>query len=454
MNAVFAARPSPLGRPIVDAGFLEDPYPTYRALRDAGPIHWSDEFFGGAWLLTRHADVEMVLRDERFSAQRTGGWVTRSAQARGEFGGFQRLFARAMLFLDAPDHQRLRRVLNAGFRPAVLQQLAPHIERMVVELLDAVDAQRGFDVMQSLARPLPARVIAMLMGVDAADSAEFMPWSDDLAAFIGEPQPTHDQARRAQTSLLAMSRWFEALLSRRRRCPSDDLVSLLLQAEAAGEIQAGPELLVQCAMLLFAGHETTRNLLGNGLLALLAHPTQWQRLQQEPALLPGAIRELLRYDSPVQYTGRRVAADMTLHGQVLRRGDLVIALIGAGNRDPARYERPDELDVARRGSSLLSFGAGPHVCIGAALTLMEADSVFRQVLQRWPKLALVDAAPQWSGNPVYRGLSVLRVRSPLSQAHDDDEVEPVGQLRAVPIGTQNPPTSTTTALSGEADAGD
>lgn len=150
-----------------------------------------------------------------------------------------------------------------------------------------VDAERGFDVMQSLARPLPARVIATLMGVDAADSAEFMAWSDDLAAFIGEPQPTHDQARRAQTSLLAMGRWFEALLPRRRRFPGDDLVSLLLQAEAAGEIQAGPELLAQCAMLLFAGHETPRNLLGNGLRALLAHPRSGSACSASPRCCPG-----------------------------------------------------------------------------------------------------------------------------------------------------------------------
>jgi cytochrome P450 len=410
-------RPSPWGRPIVDAAFLADPYPTYAALREAGPIHWSEEFFGGAWLLTRHADVEAVLRDSaRFSAQRTGGWVMQSVAARRELKGFQQLFARAMLFVDAPDHARIRGVLNAGFRGEVLQRLIPAIEQCVDALLDAVDAGAGFDFMQALARPLPADVMAMLMDIPDADRGDFIAWSDDLAAFIGAPLPSLEQARRAQTSLLAMCDYFERLVPQRRDAPGDDLVSRLLRAETAGDIQSGAELLAQCAMLLFAGHETTRNLLGNGLQALLAHPEQWQRLQREPGLLPGALRELLRFESPVQYTGRRVATDLVLQGRQLRRGDLVIALIGAANRDPVRYERADRLDITRRPGGLLSFGAGPHVCIGAGLTLMEAEIVFGRLLRRFPQLRLVDAQPHWSGNAVYRGLSALRVRQDISAA--------------------------------------
>ncbi len=402
--------PPVLDQPIVDAAFLANPYPTYHALREGGPIHWSEEFFGGAWLLTRHADVEMVLRDPRFSAQRTGGWIKDREDARGELTGFQRLFARALLFLDAPDHARIRNVLNAGFRPDVIQRLLPHIEQTVAELLDQVEPAASFDFLQAVARPLPVRVIATLMGIETAAQDDFMAWSDDLAVFIGAPQPTREQARRAQASLLTMSRYFEALLPRRRRAPGDDLVSRLVQAEAAGDIQGGAELLAQCAMLLFAGHETTRNLLGNGLQALLSHPAQWQRLQRAPELLPGAVRELLRYDSPVQYTGRRVATDLMLHGQWLRRGDLVVPLIGAANRDPARYAQPDDFDIARRDGSSLSFGSGPHVCIGAALTRMEAEIVFRQLLRRWPRLHPAEATPQWSGNPVYRGLMALPVQ--------------------------------------------
>lgn len=427
---------SPLGRPLLDAPFRADPYPTYAALREAGPIHWSDEFFGGAWLLTRHADVEAVLRDSvRFSAQRTGGWVMGARAAEGATGigierevrdelkGFQALFARAMLFVDAPDHGRLRSAMNAGFRADAIERLRPAVERWVGERLDAVEDQArsadGFDFIAAIARPLPAQVIAALLGVDedAAGRAAFTAWSDDLATFIGATQPTLTEARRAQASLLAMAASFEPLIQARRAMPRDDLVSRLVQAEREGRIGSGAELLAQCAMLLFAGHETTRNLLGNGLLALLersaTQPAAWARLRAEPALLPGAVRELLRYDSPVQYTGRRVATDLVLHGQQLRRGDLVIALIASANRDPLRFDHPDELDLARRSALPLSFGVGPHVCIGATLTLMEAQVVFGAMLRRWPLLRVVEGAgneaPAWLANPVYRGLASLPV---------------------------------------------
>ena len=394
-------------RPLIDAAFLANPYPAYAALREAGPIHWSDEFFGGAWLLTNHADVEMALKDPRFSAQRTGAWVNDREEERGELSGFQRLFARALLFLDAPDHPRIRKVLSAGFRPDVIQQLVPHIERIVTDLLDQAQAADSFDFIEQVARPLPVHVITRLMGIEDGQREDFMVWSDHLALFIGSPLPTREQARRAQTSLLAMSAYFETLLEHKRRTPGDDLTSRLVQAQARGEIDGGAELLSQCAMLLFAGHETTRHLLGSGIQALLTHPEQCARLRREPALLPSAVREFLRFDSPVQYTGRRVATDMVLHGQQLRRGDLVLPLIGAASRDPARYTQPDALDITRSQGPSLAFGVGPHVCLGAALTRIEAEIVFRQVLARWPDLRLLDASPRWGRNPAYRGLLAL-----------------------------------------------
>ncbi|MDE2289596.1 MAG: cytochrome P450, partial [Burkholderiales bacterium] len=234
-----------------------------------------------------------------------------------------------------------------------------------------------------------------------------------LAEFIGAARPTHELTRRAQVSLLKMTACFETLLAERRHGQTqDDLIGLLLRAQRDGHIEAGAELLAQCAMLLFAGHETTRNLLGNGLYVLLSHPAQWQRLSDAPELLPQALRELLRYESPVQYTGRRVAADHVLHGKQLRRGQLVIGLIGAANRDPARYDKPDQLDITRRDGSHLSFGHGPHVCIGAALTMIEGEIAFRALLARLPTLQLANpqGAPQWLHNPVYRGLARLPVR--------------------------------------------
>ncbi|MGT2460164.1 cytochrome P450 (plasmid) [Cupriavidus basilensis] len=278
--------------------------------------------------------------------------------------------------------------------------------------------KRGqFDFMEKIARPLPAMVIARLLGMDADDQPEFLAWSEDLAAFIGALDPDPALKRRAQVSLLKMCAAFEATLERRRAqgakvsdAAGDDLIGHLLRAEAGGEVESGAELLAQCAMLLFAGHEKTRNLLGNGLYALLSHPDQWRRLQRAPELLPNALRELLRYESPVQYTGRRVTTDVVLHGRRLRRGELVVPLIGAANRDPARYNNPDSLEITRREGSHLSFGHGPHFCIGAALTLMEAEITFRALSARWNRLELLDARPHWNGNPVYRGLASLQVR--------------------------------------------
>ncbi|WP_179400739.1 cytochrome P450 [Burkholderia guangdongensis] len=399
------------GRRMIDDGFLDDPYPAYAALREAGPIHWSDEFFDGAWLLTRHEDVEAILRDPRFSARRTGGWVMNSGEgARGELKGFQQLFGRAMLFMDEPDHSRLRRLMHAGFRPDALRALRPYVEALVDEMLESVDARRGFDFMRQIARPLPARVIAKLMGIAGDGDDRFIDWSDDLAAFIGAPRPTLEQARRAQVSLLGMSRYFERCIA--SGAAGDGLVGSLARAARDGTIADDAELLAQCAMLLFAGHETTRNLLGNGLYHLLAQPGLRDALQREPDRLTGAVRELLRFDSPVQYTGRRVATDLVLHGQPLRRGELVLGIIGAANRDPRRYADPDRLDIGRRAFAPLSFGSGPHVCIGAALTMMEAEIVFGTLMRRWPELVLSAPRPRWNRNPVYRGLQTLNVHVP------------------------------------------
>jgi cytochrome P450 len=402
-----------------DAAFLDDPYPAYRALRKEAPLLWRDDVFQGAWLLTRHEDIELALRDPRFSSRRTAGWIKRAAGAGAVHAGrceqarhdaFQRLFGRAMVFLDAPDHLRLRQAMAAGFHPSLIRALRPCVDELATELLDGLDGAAGFDFIASVARPLPSRVMGRLLGVGREDEACFTAWSDDLAAFIGALQPSSVQLRAAQRSLLQMVRYFERLLPTRRREPGTDLVSRLLRAEAAGGIRADGELVVQCAMLLFAGHETTRNLLGNGLYALLSQPDQWDALRARPELMPLAVRELLRYDSPVQYTGRRVAAELSLHGRTLRRGDLVLLMIGAANRDPGRYADPDRVDITRREGSHLSFGSGPHVCIGAGLALLEAEVVLHAVMQRWPDLGLAEEPARWNGIAGLRGLARLPVR--------------------------------------------
>lgn len=408
MSAILEAPPRVPQAAALRPDFAEHPYPTYALWRSQGPLLWSDAFFGGAWLLTRHADVEAALRDPRLSAQRTGGWVMAAAEGqRSEFLPFQRLFARAMLFLDAPDHTRLRRVLQAAFRPEALAPLQPWLEGLLRDHMQAHADAGTFDFMAAVARPVPARVITRLLGAPDAMSDDFMRWCEDLAVFIGAHAPQPHHIRPAQRSLLQMCDYFERdLLPQRRRHPQNDLASLLLQAEARGDVAAGAELLAQCAMLLFAGYETTRNLLGNAVHALLSHPEQWQRLCERPDLAASAVRELLRYDSPVQWTGRRATCTLHWHGQTIERGDLVLPLIGSANRDPERHACPDRLDIERPQPGALSFGSGPHVCLGAWLTQLEGQTVLRLLAQHWPGLRLA-GEPRRNGNPLYRGWQYL-----------------------------------------------
>ncbi|MEJ7138479.1 cytochrome P450 [Amphibiibacter pelophylacis] len=438
-----------------------DPYPHYARLRGSGPLHWSPQFFGGAWLVTGHDDCEAVLRDPRFSAQRTGGWIGQALArrwgldgegappddaaalsagaggvddaARAERLAFQRFFARSLIFLDAPHHGRVRKLMQKAFAPVALRASQAAISAMADEHLDAVDAalQRGetVDWMPTVARAMPARVIAHLLGVPL--QPQFVAWSDDIAAFIGAVQPGRRQFMAASRALRQLTAWFEQHLEVRARAgtppeSAGDLVGHLLahtdwdedQSARTEGRESGPgdsaplsraELIAQCAMLLFAGHETTRNLLGNGLLALLQHPATWRDLADHPEAASGAVRELLRWDSPVQYTGRRLVSDLHWHGQTLRRGDLVIALIGSANRDPARYAHPDQLDIRRDAGLHLSFGQGPHLCIGLGLSHIEAETVFARAARRWPTLQIASSAFD-TANAVYRGLEHLQIR--------------------------------------------
>jgi len=396
---------------IIDTEFLKNPYPVYSTLRTQGPVHWSEDFCGGAWLLTDYADVMYALRDPAFSTRRAGGWAnTAGTDASIRLTDFKRIFSRALLFVDGRQHTRLRRAMNAGFRPTLLESFRPRIQSIVDELIDNLAQETEADFIARFARELPARVIAGLLGVDESDRDTFFSWSDDIATFVSSPTPTMDIALRAQDSLLALCEYFQALLPQRRHQRRTDLIGMLLDAEKQGLIITTKELLAQCCTLLFAGHETTRNLLGSGLYTLLRHPQQLQQLRATPALMSSALREMLRFESPVQYTGRRVKVDMQLHGHTLRKGDLVILLIGAANRDPKRFRNPDSFDVSRDEGNHLAFGYGPHVCIGAALTYLEAEMAFNALLCRFPELQLAANAAEWMGNAVYRGLFKLPVR--------------------------------------------
>lgn len=388
--------------------FLTNPYPTYAYLRSAAPVLWSDDFIDGAWLLTRYEDVSNALRDPRFSAKRSHIYVGQFPEEfHGELAEFDHHLEKQVIFLDPPEHSRLRRLMNHGFTMPIIQSLRPRIEKKVKALLDKVIDQGEMDFMRDFAHPLPVIVIAEMFGVEEEDQSDFIAWSDDCSNFIGSPQPTLELARRAQASMGSLVSYFASVLPERRKQMGDDLISRLLHAEEEGVIMTDEELLAQCSLFFIAGHETTRNLLGNGLLALLQHPEQLALLKENPQLMKSALGELLRYESPIQFTGRIATEDIQLGGQEIKQGQPVFLLIGAANRDPERFTDPDELDITRKEGSNLAFGYGPHVCIGATLSYLEAETAFTILLDRLPDLRLVSETVDWNPNPGFRGLRSL-----------------------------------------------
>ncbi|MEM7050097.1 MAG: cytochrome P450 [Acidobacteriota bacterium] len=387
-------------------GFLADPYPALAALRQEGPMHRM-EMFGGAWTFTRHADISALLRDARLSARRSDALVFQfSAEQQAELTDFRRLFSQWMLFFDPPEHTRPRRAMSRGFRPAVIADLVARITQVVDGLIDTVEGQGSCDAIADLAHPLPAIVIAEMMAIPAADRQRFMIWSDDVAEFFGRDLATFDIALKAQTGLRELTDYFREVVARRRRQPGEDLISQLLALEAE-EALSEEEVWAQCAMLLFAGHETTRNLIGNGLLALLREPAARQRYLERSDLGRTAIDELLRFDSPVQIGSRLVAEEISLHGETIAPGELLIFLLGAANRDPDEFAEPDRLDLTRSPNRHVSFGYGPHLCLGSHLARMEADIVFRRLFTRLPALRLATEDLVWSTNFGFRGLTAL-----------------------------------------------
>ena len=411
------------------ASYHQAPYALWQEAAAGRAVHWRPDFFGGAWVVSSYALCEQVLRDsERFSAARTGGWVssvsdaddaseadaaTSAPSAPTGHKAFQRLFARAMLFVDAPQHQRLRAIMQPFFKPSELEKLRSYIEETVAQRCAAIEAVapagQTFDWIADFARPLPAAVIVRFLGLQGStpdEHAQFMQWSRDLAIFIGVPVADKSHWRAAQRSIMQMAAFFSRAFAQ-ERIASGSLLARLQQATQAGEMDEA-ELIAQSAMLLFAGHETTRHLLGTSVLRLLQSPEQWQTLKSQPELAANAVRELLRFEPPVQYTGRRARCDMQLGGQSIKRNDLLLACIAAAHRDSQRYPHAEQLDISRSSVASLAFGSGAHVCIGAALTQMEAEITLSHISQRWPHLQLAGGQADWDdSNLAYRGLNTL-----------------------------------------------
>lgn len=366
------------------------PYDAYEKIRRKDPVHRLRMIDG--WILTEYADVDRVLRDhKRFSNESPDSVVD----------------YKSFLGMDPPDHTRLRGLVSRAFTPRSVSALAPRIERVARELLNAVEDRDKFDLIEKFAYPLPITVIAEMMGVPPDDMGLFERWSNDISLVI-EPTVTDEQRRRIRDSSQSLFDYFEGIMERRRRDPRDDIISALMAVEEDGDRLTHDELLSTLLLLLVAGNETTRNLIGNGTLALIRHPDQLARLRNDPALMDSAIHELLRYDSPVQLDGRDAVEDVEIGGKKIRAGQRVISVLGAANRDPSAFANPNALDISRDEKSHISFGRGIHHCLGAPLAVLEARIAFAALLARFSSFTLL-AEPRYRDQVVLRGVRELWV---------------------------------------------
>jgi cytochrome P450 len=408
-----AASPTTGAAPAFFAGpLLENPYPLYASLRASNPVFAVPvpaDVGAGVFLLTRHSDVHAALRDTRLSADRRRADAIERNRAvlPRQLLGEDNLF-RSMLMMDAPDHTRVRSLVNKAFTPRRVAELRPRIEAIAKELLAGPAARGELDVIAELGAPLPAIVIAELLGVPAEDHPKFRVWAAQIVA-APAAVASGEQAAAFQRGFESLSEYLKEVIAARRREPKADLISALVAAQEDRDALSDAELLATSILLLLAGHETTTNLIGNGTLALMQHPAELARLRAEPDSLKSAIEEMLRFDSPVQGTMRAALEDVEFGGQTLGKGALVICGIGAANRDPEVFPEPDRFDVARRDNRHLSFGFGAHFCLGAPLARLEGEIAFRALLESFPKLALAGTPITHRPNPILRGLTRLDV---------------------------------------------
>jgi cytochrome P450 len=396
---------------LVDPATIANPYPVYQRLREEDPVHWDDEL--QTWVLTQYEDIEAALRDPRLSSNRVDSLrnVDSPEVPEATRQALKATLSLWMLFLDPPTHTRLRNLANKVFTPRVVENLKTHIEDIVRELLTPAAPVGRLDVVRDFAYPLPAIVIAEMLGVRREDRELVKRWSDALAVLLGGAACEPSIAEKGARSILEFRSYLGDLVEERRRRPQSGLITAALRAEDQGSLLSHDELLANCVLLLSAGHETTTNLIGNGVLALLRHPDQLRRLRAEPGLIKTAVEELLRFDSPVQATGRLVTEDFEIGGRLLRKGQGVLLVLAAANRDPARFPHPDSLDLGRANNHHGAFAFGPHYCLGAPLARLEAQIAIPALFASFPDLRLATDEVEWHQNFVLRGLKALPART-------------------------------------------
>jgi cytochrome P450 len=395
-----------ISREMATLEFHQNPYPLYARMRQNHPVYRSSE---GIWYLTRYTNVDAAVRDPRLSKDhaRMRDWHVRRT-GRHDLGRLRDRFGRSMLHADPPQHSRLRKLANKAFTARRTEGLRPRIEAIVDDLLDvAVAAGPAMDLITALAYPLPITVICELFGVPPSDHDLVRAWCRQLvnqteAVLI----PTFERIEQAADEF---EEYLRHLIEKRRAEPANDILSALIAAVHSGDQLTENELISTCYLLLVAGHETTVNLIGNGTLALLRHPHQLRRLQQDPTLIRSAIEELLRYDNPVQRVTRIVVGQIKVGSYTIGDGELVSPVLAAANRDPDRFPNPDLLDLGRANNRHLSFGNGPHFCLGAPLARLEGEIAIGTLTRRLPALRLATKTITWRPKPALRGLEALPV---------------------------------------------
>ncbi|MEM1183061.1 MAG: cytochrome P450 [Acidobacteriota bacterium] len=392
---------SNLGRP--------DLYSLYAEVLKEAPVYWSPSLAG--WFVSKHAYVVESFRDSRLSANRLAPVFKAMPEAqRRALDPLASAMGRWTLVMDPPDHTRMRKLIVKAFTPRLIDGLEPKIRPIVDRLLEAPADDGRMDVIRDLAYPLPATVIALMLGVPLADIDILKKWSDDLADFLGLAKFERDKVLATQNTIIAMGDYFRDLIAEHRRRDRGDLLSQLIAAREAGEVLDDDELVATIIMLVFAGHETTTNLIANAVLTLDRHPHDRRRAVDDPSLLPAVVEEVLRFESPVQRLSRMAAEDFTLGGQHIERGQRLFLLTGAANRDPDAFLEPDRFRLDRRDPGRhLGFGWGRHFCIGAALGRLEARLALEALFARAPGLR-VEGEPEWMRSSALRALHRLPVR--------------------------------------------
>jgi cytochrome P450 len=390
---------------------LQDPYPTYARLHEQGPLHYVDVGSKWAvWSIFSHAECSSIAKDPRLSAKRAQQQLLALPLSRqAEFSELARMLGLWLIFMDPPEHTRLRKLLNKGFSPAAVEGLRPKVEAIVDRMLTPLQHGSEVDLMREFANPMPVRIILEMLGIPQELRDTFVDWSRAIALFRGSPDRTVEQAKGAQDALIELTDFFRKTVAERRRKKGNDLISLLIDIEEEGEVLTEEELYAQCIALLFAGHETTRNLIGNGMFTLLQHPEETAELRESSEMIRTAVEELLRYESPVQFTARVLKEDIEVCGQRIPKKWTILCMLGAANRDPKKFEEPNRLNLKRLNNEHLAFSAGPHFCIGAQLARLEGQIAIMNLLRRFPKMKLAGPRPEWASTFGFRGLKSLPV---------------------------------------------